>query len=245
MPDKDIFDKEDNTETDDITNTPVTKDDEITTDQLLAKIVNADGTPKYKSDKEALIALQHAQEHIKTLEADNVAWKAKGDPSEKLDELLAAVKNQPKGSGKDDNVSAIKPEEVLSIVKEYLDDTKASESKANNINMVAKAFKDRFGKDASDKLYGKAKDLGFTRNEINSMIATNPNAALTVLGVDMKKVGNPDIVSTNGGVDSSHFQGHPEKKPISVMDITSDKELSNAFKDSQKRTLERLGLSKT
>ena len=244
MSDKDIFDENNKDDEPVITNDEPITPDEPTADQLLAKIVNEDGTPKYNSIAEALVASEHAQKHIKTLEADNSALKDKGNASDKLDELLEAVKNQSKGSGKDEgDVSAMNPKDVLGIVKEYLDDTKASETRTNNINMVAKAFKDRFGKDASEKLYGKADDLGFSRSEINGMIAQNPNAALTILGVEMKQAPNKDVVTTPSSVDAAQFRGTPDETPASVMDISSSKDLTDAWKASQERTLKRLGLT--
>lgn len=245
MSDLDIFDDKDKNKPDEpvITDDKPIIPDEPTPDQLLAQIVNEDGTPKYKTSEEALIAAKHAQDHIKTLEADNKSLKEKGNASDKLDELLEAVK-QSQSSGQDENnVSTMKPEDVLGIVKEYFNDTKVAETRADNINNVVKVFKDRFGKDASDKLYKGAEDLGFTRNEINSMIATNPNAALKVLGIE-KKVETPtDVLGTPSGIQASQFSGTPESKPVSIMGATTSKELVDAFNATRQRTLKRLGLT--
>ena len=245
MSDQDIFDKDDeqNKDEDLITNKDDIKtDDKTDNDQLLAKIVNEDGTPKYKSISEALAAAEHAQKHIKTLESDNSALKEKGSASDKLDELLDAVK-QSQVSGKDkDDVSAISTDDVLGIVKNYLKDNKAAETKTDNINAVVKVFKDRFGKDASDKLYEKADDLGLSRTEINGMIANNPNAALKVLGVEGKVVDKADMVTTPSGIDAAQFRGTPETKPDSVMNTGSSKDLLDAWNASKARTNKRLGI---
>lgn len=244
MSDKDLFDEEKKDE-----NTPdLTKDEGDKggegVDQLLKSITNDDGTPKYASEAEALKALAHAQDHIKTLEADNASLKDKGDASEKLDELLAAVK-QSKDSGQGesgDNASTLGTEDVLTIVKEYLDDTKAAESRTSNIKTVTNLFKSRYGKDASEKLYGKAADLGLGKSEINSMIAANPNAALRILGEDVKKEVKQDPTVMKSGVSAANFQGKPEEKPASIMGLSSSKDLTDAWVASKQKTLKRLGI---
>jgi len=244
MSDKDIFDDKNKDDKPLITDEkPVIKDDD-TTDQLLSKIVNEDGTPKYKTIEEVLKASVHAQDHIKSLESDNAALKEKGNASDKLDELLEAVK-QSKDSGQgDEDTSTMNPEDVLGIVKNYFDDTKAAEKRTGNIDVVAKVFKDRYGKDASEKLYGKADDLGFSRVEINSMIANNPNAALKVLGVEVKKP-IVDGITTPSSVSTNQFRDVSEEKPTSVMNISSSKDLTDAWNASKQRTLKRLGISET
>jgi len=244
MSDKDIFDEKNKPDESIITNDEQIKTDEKSTDQLLNSLVNDDGTPKYKTVEEALVGAANAQKHIKTLESDNTALKEKGNASDKLDELLEAVK-QSKDSGQDDNnVSTMNPEDVLGIVKDYFSETKASETRTSNIKTVANAFKDRFGKDASEKLYGTAADLGFSRGEINSMIATNPNAALKVLGVEGVQQ-KTDVVTTPTGVNAGNFLQKPELKPTSVMDLSSSKDLTDAFNASKQRTLKRLGIAET
>lgn len=244
MPDNDIFEDKDIKEgkpviTDD---KPVIKDDaKPDADKLLASIVNEDGTPKYGSQEEALKALSHAQEHIKTLETDNAVLKDKDTASDKLDELLDTIKKSNESGKGEKDTSAMKPEDVLGIVKEYFDDTKASETRTNNINTVTTVFKERFGKDASDKLYEKADDLGFSRDEINSMIANNPNAALKVLGIEAKKPAN-DIITHKPGFDTSEFRTPGEEAPKSAMALSSAKDLTDNWNASKARTLKRLGI---
>ena len=244
MSDQDIFDENKVTDnaapTDDQSN-DAGKDDNKP-DDLLATIVNENGEPKYKSTEEALKGAAAAQDHIKNLESELAKLRDKGNASDKLDELIDVVK-QSKGSGKGDeeNTSTLKPEDVLGIVKDYISDSKAAESRESNINTVVNTFKTRYGKDASEKLYGKAEDLGFSKEEINRMIASNPNAALKVLGEDKVKEKSADPVAGKGGVATANFQGKPEAKPTTIMGSSSSAELTDAWRASQRKTLERLG----
>jgi len=216
------------------------KPDDASAD-LLKSIVNESGEQKYASTDEALKGAAAAQDHIKNLETELASLREKGNATDKLDELLSAVKES-KGSGQgDENTSTMKPEDVLGIVKDFITDSKAAESRQSNIDTVANTFKTRYGKDASDQLYGKAADLGLGREEINRLIANNPNAALKVLGEDKAKQSVADPVAGQSGVAAAAFQGKPESKPASIMGSTSSKDLTDAFAASRRRTLERLG----
>jgi len=177
------------------------------------------------------------------LKSEAAEFKDKDTAADKLDELLKAVKES-KGSGNGDekDTSAMKPEDVLGIVKEYFDDTKAAEARQGNINTVAKAFKDRYGKDASKELYGKAEDLGFGREEINRMIANNPNAVLKIFGVEAKKPAPADTTTMQSDVNAASFRQKNDKKPDSIMGYTAQGVLDDAWAASKQRTLKRLGL---
>ena len=245
MSDQDLFDddkvKDDDKPTDEPTSNPEDKggDDKPADDNLLNLVTNEDGTPKYKTVEELAKGAAHAQEHIQNLEKELSEARSKGDPTEKLEELLDAVKS---GSGNGEETSAMKPEDVLGIVKEYLTDVKAAESRDNNIKSVTGHFRDRYGKDASEKLYGKAEDLGFTKSEINRMIATNPKAAMKVLGEDMNKPKSTDPVGSSGSVDTAHFREAPKEKARSIMGHTSQKVLMDSWEASKQKTLDRLGI---
>lgn len=242
MSDQDIFDNDaDNTNKDDLIGTTEQADDKDPAAELLSGITNDDGTPKYKSVEDALNASKHAQDHISKLESELAELRNKGNPTEKLDELLDIVKSKGRGQGEDENdASTMKPEDVLGIVKDYLTDTKAAETRESNINTVTNHYKSRYGKDASEKLYGAAADLGFSKGEINRMIAQNPNAVLKMLGEEKQKK-SADPVGGTGSVDTAQFQGKPTAPPKSIMGVSSSKDLTDAWKASQRRTLERLG----
>lgn len=243
MADQDLFEEEENNKPSDEPTKPTEEEKTGETpsgdDDLLKTITNEDGTPKYKTREDFIKGAANAQEHIKTLESELATLRAQGNPTEKLEELLEAVKS---GGGKGEEASAMKPDDILNIVKDYFADVKAAETRENNITSVTSVFKNRYGKDASEKLYGKAADLGFSKSEINRMIATNPKAAMRVLGEDMPKAKPNDPVGGTGAVDTGHFRQTPPTTPKSVMGHTSQKVLQDAWEDSKRRTLERLGI---
>jgi hypothetical protein len=247
MPDQDIFeeDKVIDDESGVQTGKPEDKSGDVDegSDNFLNLITNDDGTPKYKSMEDLAKGAANAQEHIRKLEKELGELRAQGSPTEKIEELLDIVKSSRSGKGEsNENASALNPEAVLNIVKDYFSDVKAAESRENNIKSVTTVFRDRYGKDASEKLYGKANDLGFTKEEINRMIATNPNAVLRVLGEDQPKKKSADTVGGVGSVAAEHFRQAPPDRPKTVMGFTSTKELNDAWAESKRRTLERLGI---
>ena len=243
MSDQDLF-EENKVETPaegDLTKTPAATPDNSAED-LLKSIVNEDGKPKYANAEEALKGAAAAQEHIRKLEAEMKELREKGNATDKLDELMEAVKGS-KGSGQgDENTSTMKPEDVLGIVQDYLKDTKAAEARDNNIKTVTNHFRTKYGKDASEKLYSKAEDLGFSKSEINKLIANNPDAVLKVLGEDKPTAKNTDPVTASGSVNPAQFSGQAPAKPETIMGPTSSAKLTDAFAASKRRTLERLGI---
>lgn len=247
MSDQDIFEENKSAAPVDDPSASAAKPDDTNNlaDQLLASITNEEGKRKYDSVEDALKGAAHAQAHIKNLEKDLAELKAKGNATEKLDELLDAVKSKGSGQGDDkSNTSTMKPEDVLGIVKDYLSDTKAAEARQGNIDTVANTFKSRYGKDASEKLYGKAADLGFSKDDINKLIANNPKAALNVLGESAPVSKSADPTASNAGVGTANFQQKGEDPHKgNIMNISKSKDLVDAFKASQQRTLKRLGLA--
>lgn len=208
---------------------------------LLKGIVNDDGQPKYNSVEEALKGAAAGQEHIRKLENELKELRERGNAEDKFDELLAAVKES-KGSGQGEEASTMKPEDVLDVVKSYLSDTKAAETRDSNIKKVTNHFRTKYGKDASEKLYSKAEDLGFSKSEINTLIANNPDAVLKTLGEDKAPTKSADP-ATVSGVNPAQFAGQADHKPETIMGPTSSAKLTDAWKDSKRRTLERLGIN--
>lgn len=245
MPDQDIFDTDNPAAPVDPAGAAATGDTPDLTDQLLSSITNESGEQKYASVPDALKGAQAAQAHIAKLEEELKVLRGQGNPTEKLDELLEAVKSKGSGQGESqDNASTMKPEDVLGIVKEYLSDTESAKQRQDNINTVANAFKSRYGKDASDKLYGKANDLGFNKDQINKLIAENANAALNVLG-ESKAASKPADPTASGAgvVSTSQFQaGSEDPHKGNIMKIQKSSDLVDAFNASKKRTLKRLGI---
>ncbi len=162
------------------------KNDQPTADQLLGKIVNAEGKPKYDSVEAAINGLAAAQEHISRLESENSDFKSKVDKSNTLQDVMDALK--PQGEQEPKGEAPQLDEATLAALLEKVVDSKTAQSTAQaNAALVADTFTESFGDQAEVEYYKQAEAEGFTRAEINQLAATKPAAVLKLLDVKVKK----------------------------------------------------------
>ena len=127
------------------------------------------------------------------------------DEATKLDDVLAALKPQGDDTKKpsDDGEVKLTAADIQKIVESKITDISNKSTQADNIKAVASKFKELYGEKASETLYGNANDLGLSKEDINSLIAKNPTAALRMLGVDTKtKPADNDTFTGNVNTDS-------------------------------------------
>ena len=248
MPDQDIFAVN---EKDQTPVTPVKEGEEgkptqpqvSNYDQMLQMIVNPDGQPKYKSVEDALRGASHAQAHIATLEQELAQLRANGESTKKVEDILEALKSQEKQDQVEpvnQGEKALTPDEIQKLVQNTVTDMEKRSTQAENIKKVASKFKELYGEKASETLYGKAEDLGFSKEDINGLIAKSPKAAFKLLGVEETRSSNSDTVTP--GVNTEGFQHKSDKPAPSSMGYVSSKQLTTNWMESKKKTLKRLGL---
>lgn len=222
---------------------PVENNQDGTIETYLGLILNDEGKQKYSTPEEALKGSVHAQSHIANLEAELKTLRANDDKSASMEKIIKALQDN-KGVDKDDKtVAPVVTEEALGeMLTGILNERESVSARETNVTTVTSVFSKLYGDKASETMYGKANDLGFSKDEINQLIATNPQAAMKVLGVESVKPVAKDV-TIEGGVNSAALnleKGEPEVK--SSMGYISSKELDDNFKASQARTLKRLGV---
>jgi hypothetical protein len=237
----DLFD-ENNKPKEDGTPAAATPTDGVTgADAYLSLIVNEDGTQKYSTAEEALKGGVHAQSHIKNLETELSELRANADKGVDMEKILEALRAKPDDKSGEQAPAGLTADDVASQLETLLDKRDTATTTQANITTVTGVFKKLYGEKASETMYGKAKDLGFSQDEINGMIATNPNATLKILGVDKEKVISNDPITDGGGHVVDLSGGKPTEKPVSVMGATNSKDLTDAWKLSKEATNKRLG----
>ena len=212
------------------------------TDTYLGLILNEQGEQKYATAEEALKGTVHAQAHIGKLESELKELREQSNKDVSMEKILEALNNKPKEGEPKQQVAGMTAEDVASQVEQLLDKRSTETTRKDNITTVVGAFKQLYGDKASEIMYGKAQDLGFNQDEINSMIATNPNATLKILGVDKAKVVSSDPITDGGGHGVSLSDGKPTATPESIMGATNSRELTDSWKKSQEATNKRLGV---
>jgi len=212
------------------------------TDTYLGLILNDEGEQKYKTAEEALKGSVHAQAHITNLEAELKELRTKSDKNDGLEEVLEALRKKTGDDKPPEQAAGISADDIAKQVETMLVERDVKTATQSNIATVVNTFKKLYGDKASETMYKKADDLGFNENEINSMIATNPKAALTVLGIGKDVKIESDPVTSGGGMSVDLSSGKPVEKPETIMGATNSKQLTDAWKLSQEATNKRLGV---
>ena len=212
------------------------------TETYLGLITNEDGTQKYATAEEALKGTVHAQSHITKLESELKELREQAETGKSMKDVLDALNKKSEDKSGEQQVQGISAEDVAAQVEQLLVKRDTETTTQANITTVTSAFKKLYGDKASETMYGKAKDLGFSEDEINSMIATNPTATLKILGVGGVITVQSDPITDGGGHVADLSGGKPTEKPETIMGATNSKTLTDSWKASQAATNKRLGV---
>ena len=157
---------------------------------LLASITNEEGQPKYKDVPTALEALKHSQAFIPELKGKN-------------DELLAKVQQYETELGKQNAVTDFinqlqstqgtqeqtpeKPSEsgqalTLEDVEKLIAERESKKLSDTNIKSVSEKILAAHGEKTEEFLTNRSKELGMSMEDLNTLAAKSPQAALALLG---------------------------------------------------------------
>jgi LysM repeat protein len=214
------------------------EDDKPAADQLLGAITNSEGKQKYSTVEDALKGLQAAQEHISRLESENTDYSNKAATAKTMEDVLAAMK--PQGVAEPEGSPAQLDEATLAnVVDTLLNKRETATTQTQNTKAVAAKFTDKYGKDAEMTYYKLSSEIGFSKEEINRLAASNPTAVFKMLGVD---VSTPDKNNLNSTFGTQNFQEKKDKLPrFDPMKPAVNSALEK-FRASKAETNERLGV---
>lgn len=175
-------------------NSGTTQEDQSLT-HLLNTIKNERGEPKYKTTVDALVGLKNAQEHIPQLnqklsEKDAELERLRAQLAEKaqLEETVRQLTEQQKTPPSTQDKS-FGEQEIAEILNRQLSEREKTQSRQANIAKVVQTIKGHFGDKAEDVFYQKASELGFSKEQINTLAADNPTAVFKLVGIDAKPQG--------------------------------------------------------
>ena len=177
-------------------------------DNLLANIKNEKGEQKYKNIEEALKALQNSQEYIPKLHQEIDSLKSQKNTleeqyekalsiSEKIDLLLDERDNS--GAPKLDEEPPVEPpkaeeppqglntDDLYRDFRQRLRNEEASRIQENNLAHVNSVLSKMYGDKSYEYIANKSTEYGMTVDQMKNLAATNPKAALNLLGVSGKK----------------------------------------------------------
>ena len=153
---------------------------------LLKLIVNEKGEQKYKTIQDAIIGLQHANSHIQTLlnekrqvEQEKLSLQTAAEKVAELERVVSELTKAPPQA----TPAVIDPTQIQQLVSQAISETKTKEEQKQNTSVVVNAAKQTFGEKAEELFYSRAQDVGLSREQINSLAASSPQAALKILGL--------------------------------------------------------------
>ena len=191
----------------------VTAPNESELTDLLSGIKNERGEPKYKTLKDAIIGLQHAQTYIPELKGNLTAKEREIEElrvkANKVVELENAVRDlTERSSNQGSPPTSLTAQEIAAMVSQTVDNTltqrQQAEQMSQNINSVVSSLKEAFGDDAEKHFNQAAADAGMTVAEFNTLAAKSPKIVLTALGVKAKQT-TQSSAPTQGTVNSQAF----------------------------------------
>jgi len=177
---------------------------------LLAQIKNDRGEQKYKSVEDALNALKHSQDYIPQLsdklrqqEQELAEAKAAAAKIAQLEQtLLQLTQNNTPPAATPPVPAGLSKEEIAELVSNTLTAKQTEAVAKENLSKVVSTLTQSFGDKAEEVFYGKAKELGMSVTEINSLAAKSPVAAFKLLGIGESK-GAPAPAA--GSINTSAF----------------------------------------
>lgn len=167
---------------------PSQQPDELVT--LLAQVKNENGEPKYKTVKDALVGLQHAQQFIDTLRTEKRTVEEELNTlrpvATKVSELEKLVQRLTESNTPATSQAAqgLSEEDVATLVEKTLTRQQQVQVASANLGKVVEAVKKAHGEKAEEFFYTKAKELGMTNEQVNDLAARTPVAVLKLLGLD-------------------------------------------------------------
>lgn len=197
---------------------------------LLTTIVTEDGRQKYSDVATALGSIPHANAHIQQLELEMSGLKEELIKRKSAEEVLAAFESKAPEAVATTTEPQVDYAAIAQLVNTQLDARQTKGVQVQNLQSVTDAFGALYGEKAEQVFYDTAKGLGLNTEQINSLAATSPQAALKLLGVDEK--GEVAPTKTTNGVNMQAYgtSNEPQKPSAHVPFGASTKTMVDAWR---------------
>ena len=185
-------------------------------EDLLKEIRNEQGEPKYKSVEDALVGLKHAQEYIpKVKQEKSEAELELNTLREEVERLKALEETVLELTQKQEQTPtsgvALGEEDIARLVEQTLTNKQKESVQKANQELVVRTLSEKFGEEAEEVFYGKAKELGLTVEEMNALAARSAQSVLTLMGVTETVAHKQTQKSpTQSSVNTAAFQPNPQ-----------------------------------
>jgi len=185
---------------------------------------------KYSSAEEALRSVPHAQEHIKTLEAEMAQLKEELSTRKTTQELLDEIKSGVQSVEKTTQEVGLNQDSIMELVNQTLKQNEQKKTAQANASQVASRFSEKYGSNAEAVYNSLAKDLNLTPQKLNELAATSPNLVLRL--ADLEPNVKTNVSKSSGSVNTEALAQNkaPQELSAKVPKGASTKDLVNAWR---------------
>jgi len=248
----DIFNLTDpkETETNPAETTPVSQPDPFT--DILMGIKNENGEPKYKTVEDALKALGHSQQFIKTLQQEKAELKSQFEQAsnelEKMGNIESFVNRispntqtpAPNPTGKE--AATLSETEITKLLENALEQREKQSQEKNNYDMVVGEITKVHGDKASVIIAQRAKELNTTTETLRELAKSNPAMALSLLSVAGTQPVQPVKSTINATIKPSDSTEAPKFERSAARGGLSNKDLADRWRQVRDFTYKQLNV---
>jgi hypothetical protein len=193
---------------------------------------------KYSTAEEALRSVPHAQEHIKTLEAEMAQMKEELSKRKTTQELLDEIKSGVQPVANTTQETGLNQDTIMELVNNTLKQNEQKKTAQANASQVANKFTEKYGSNAETVYNSLAKDLSLTPQKLNELAASSPNLVLRLADLEP----NATVAKSSGSVNTEALSANkpPQEVSARVPKGAKTSDLVNAWRAAGEKVKQKL-----
>lgn len=153
----------------------------------LGGIRNEAGEQKYADVGTALDALNASQEYIPQLQGENAQLQAQLVEARQelakhqgFTEAMQQLGTPQQSEPADPQPTGLSVEQAEQLFEQKFSERDRATARKSNLDNVISAMREKYGDKAEDVFYGRGEELGMSRQDLNSLAGTSPQAVLAL-----------------------------------------------------------------
>lgn len=151
---------------------------------------------KTKPVEELAKGKAHADQFIEFLKEQNAQLKEELDKAVPAEKVLEEIKTKQSEVSEENTNSGLNPEDIDSLLEQKLEHREAQKSAEANILAVDAKVREVYGDKAQDFIDAKARELGFSKEDLGAMAAKSPQAFFNLVGMNAQSKGTASVVES-------------------------------------------------
>lgn len=181
---------------------------------------------KYADEKALAKAYAHALPYIQRLEQENATNRAEMQTrltvEEQIQKLQASSQRVAPESNPPEQMPSVSKEDILSEVKQLLNQQKQQTVAERNVEKVSQALSKAWGPSFQSKLIARAKELNVDQDFLSKLAESNPDAFISIVvpnqpsnnpAPPVSRVNSNALPSSSGERNNAYYQDLYKKNP--------------------------------